>query len=104
MNEVQLSRAAERIAQATVAERRDVLEPALGSLVIGVGVLAALALVYLGVHGLRLWSTGVLDGPAVARERAFRRSLWGLIIAIVCFVAVADIAVLSLWALFGGDF
>ncbi len=104
MNEVHLSRAAERFAPTTGAETRDVLEHALGSAVIGVGVLAALAVVYLGVHGLRLWSTGVVDGPAVARERAFRRSLWGLILAITCFVAVADIAVLSLWALFGGDF
>ncbi len=72
--------------------------------VVGVAVLTAVALTWSGVHGLRLWTIGGRDEPNQAAETAARRSFRGLILATLCFMAVAVIAVLGLWALLGGDF
>ncbi len=73
-------------------------------MVVGVAVLTAVALTWSGVHGLRLWTIGGRDTPDQAADSAARRGFRGLILATLCFMAVAAIAVLGLWALVVGDF
>jgi hypothetical protein len=101
---VQLDLTSDFVALVTLAEARDVLDPVNSPVVLGMGMLVALALTYLGINNLRLWSTGGGDDHNLTPERAFRRSFRGLIVATACFVATAAIAVLSMWALLADGF
>jgi hypothetical protein len=72
--------------------------------VVAVGVLTALALTRLGVQALRVWSLAGADTPARTTGQASRRALRALVLSTLCFMAVAALAVLGVWALVVGDF